>query len=79
MQTEVAETRQLITDNFVSQMHAARMLHFADRTVRWWCEHGAPPHILDALRRLDAGDITLTWARKLMRAKRTRRQARILS
>jgi len=73
MQTDVGETREHIGVLFGSQLGAARRLHFADRTVRWWCEHGAPPHVMAALRRLRAGEISVRWARELMRANRSRR------
>lgn len=66
-------TRDAIRALFGSQMAAARRLHFHDRTVRWWCQHGAPPHVLATLARLQRGEITLRWARKLMRSNRTRR------
>jgi 23S rRNA A1618 N6-methylase RlmF len=67
------ETRQLLVNLFGSQMESARRLHFHERTVRWWCQHGAPPHVLSALQRLHNGEISLRWARALIRDKRTRR------
>jgi hypothetical protein len=58
---------------FGSQMEASRRLHFHERSVRWWCQHGAPPHVLTALNRLHDGEISLRWARHLIRNKRSRR------
>jgi hypothetical protein len=69
----IADTRALIVALFGSQMEASRRLHFHDRTVRWWCERGAPQHVLEVLQRLADGEIKLRWARSLMHTKRTRR------
>lgn len=69
----VKTTRNLLTDLFGSQMAASRKLHMHERTVRWWCYEGAPPHVLHALDRLRRKEISLRWARTLMRSKRTRR------
>jgi 23S rRNA A1618 N6-methylase RlmF len=72
--TDVVEiTRDLLTTLFGSQMESARRLHFHERTVRWWCQHGAPPHVLRVLDRLRRDEISLRWARQLLRTKRTRR------
>jgi 23S rRNA A1618 N6-methylase RlmF len=70
----VKTTRRLLTQLFGSQMESARRLHFHERTVRWWCQHGAPPHVLRALDRYRRGEISLRWTRTLIRSKRTRRQ-----
>ena len=69
----IAATREVLTELFGSQMESARRLHFHERTVRFWCQHGAPPHVLNALWRLKDQEISLPWARQLMRTKRTRR------
>jgi hypothetical protein len=69
----VAQTRRLLDRLFGSQMEASRRLHFHERSVRWWCQHGAPPHVLEALGRLRRGEISLRWTRQLIRNKRTRR------
>ena len=74
--SEIAATRKLIQSHFGSQMEAARRLQFHERTVRWWCQHGAPPHIFDTLQRLDRGTISLAWARELMRRRRRRERGR---
>ena len=70
----VTTTRRLLRHLFGSQMESARRLHFHERTVRWWCQHGAPPHVLNVLDRLRRKEISLRWARHLLRSKRTRRQ-----
>jgi hypothetical protein len=71
--TEPATTRKLIGKLFASQLDCARRLHFVDRTVRYWCQHGAPPHVLNTLERLHKREISLPWARKLMHNSRSRR------
>jgi 23S rRNA A1618 N6-methylase RlmF len=71
----VSITRRLLEQLFGSQMESARRLHFHERTVRWWCQHGAPPHVLRVLDRLRREEISLRWARQLLRTKRTRRAA----
>lgn len=70
---EINITRALIGLTFSSQMEAARQLHMHERTVRWWCQHGAPPHVVAALSRLSKEEISLRWARTLIRTRRTRR------
>ena len=70
---EIRVTRELV-DQFGSQMAASRALHMHERTVRWWCQNGAPPHVFVALARYKDGEISLRWTRHLIRAKRTRRQ-----
>jgi 23S rRNA A1618 N6-methylase RlmF len=73
-ETDVVKiTRGLLTELFGSQLEASRRLHFHERSVRWWCQHGAPPHVLHALDRLKRNEISLRWARTLLRDKRTRR------
>ena len=72
MQTDVLATRRFITELFGSQLGAARALHFSERAVRWWCQHGAPPHIIDALVRYADGEISLRWTRALMQRRRRR-------
>jgi len=67
------EIRELLTDLFGSQMAAARRLHYHDRTVRWWCQFGPPPHVLKTLRRLANGEIQLRHARTTMHRRRERR------
>lgn len=79
-QTNIVKiTRGLLTDLFGSQMESARRLHMHERTVRWWCQFGAPPHVLHALDRLRREEISLRWARHLMRTRRTRRIRRQLN
>ena len=73
--SEIVETRRLIDSLFGSQLGAARQLHFSDRAVRWWCQFGAPPHIMAVLNRYEAGEISLTWARKLMVRRKRRPSA----
>lgn len=67
-------TRELIKQLFGSQMEASRRLKFHERSVRYWCQFGAPPHVLRVLDRLRRRDITLPWARQLLRQKRGRRK-----
>jgi hypothetical protein len=68
--------RKVLVDLFDSQLGAARQLHFGDRTVRYWVQHGAPPHIERSLRRLKAGKISLRQARRIMHEQRERRANR---
>jgi hypothetical protein len=70
---EKQHTKEMIALLFGSQMEASRRLHVHERTVRWWCKHGAPPHVLLVLYRLKDDEISLRWARTLIRTKRTRR------
>lgn len=71
---EIKDTRSLIRELFQSQMQASRELRFHERTVRWWCKMGAPPHVLNALQRLWSGEIDLRTARRRMRKHRERRE-----
>ena len=68
--------KKTLNDLFESQLGAARKLDFADRTVRYWVQHGAPPHIERSLRRLKAGKISLRHARRMMHEQRERRPSR---
>ena len=70
---DLIEIRRLIVKIFGSQMEASRRLHTAERTVRYWCQNGPPPHVADALRRLAADQISLQWARFLIKKRRGRR------
>jgi hypothetical protein len=74
---EVIAIRRLLVQLFKSQMQASRQLHFHARTIRCWCHHGAPPHVLPILRRLQRKQISLPWARKLLRLERSRQRRTI--
>lgn len=65
--------RHLIEAMFDSQSEAARQLGVADRTVRYWLERGAAGHVMTALNRLRAKEITLKHARRLLHTTRQRR------
>ena len=68
--------KNLLIELFDSQLNAARKLHFSERNVRYWCQSGAPLHVMSALRRLQAGEISLRWARQLMQRRRRRDNGR---
>src|SRR6516165_12732705 len=70
------EVKKLIVDLFGNQLEAARKLQFADRTVRYWCQNGAPPHVERVLRNLKRKKISLRSARKQLRQQRERRPNR---
>ena len=73
---EQAWIKKLLVELFRSQLNAARQLQFAERTVRYWCQHGAPPHVERILKNLKAKKISLRHARKLLRQQRQRRPNR---
>lgn len=75
LRTQIKQTRDTLEQLFGSQMQASRELGFHERTVRWWCKHGAPPHIINALERLASGAIDLRTARRHMRRNRQRRES----
>ena len=68
--------KKLLVELFGSQLAAARQLQFAERTVRYWCQHGAPPHVELILKNLKHKKISLRHARKLLREQRERRPNR---
>jgi len=71
--------KKLLIELFKSQLGAARKLQFADRTVRYWCQNGAPPHVERILRNLKRKKISLRSARKQLRQQRERRPNRAAS
>ena len=76
LQLRKAFVRDVLVNVFGGQMQAARALKFHDRTVRWWCQYGAPDHVLSVLERVQNGEISIAWARHLLRTKRSRRRKR---
>ena len=68
--------KKTLVDLFGSQLGAARKLQFADRTVRYWCQNGAPPHVERVLLNLNRKKISLRSARKQLRQQRERRPNR---
>jgi len=68
--------KKLLVDLFGNQLEAARKLQFADRSVRYWVQHGAPPHVERVLRNLKRKKISLRSARKQLRQQRERRPNR---
>jgi hypothetical protein len=67
------QTKRAMITLFGGQSQGARALGFTDRTVRYWCEVGAPPHIARNLYKLYHGQITVREARKRMKLERQRR------
>lgn len=65
--------KKLLVDLFNSQLEAARKLGFQDRTVRYWVQHGAPPHVERVLLNLKRKKVSLRSARKQLRQQRERR------
>ena len=65
--------RKTLVELFGSQLGAARNLGFQDRTVRYWVQYGAPPHVERVLRNLKRKKISLRSARKQLRQQRERR------
>ena len=68
--------RKILVELFGSQLGAARNLGFQDRTVRYWVQYGAPPHVERVLRNLKRKKISLRSARKQLRQQRERRPNR---
>src|SRR6516164_694101 len=71
--------KKTLVDLFGSQLGAARKLQFADRTVRYWCQNGAPPHVERVLLNLKRKKISLRSARKQLRQQRERRPNRAVT
>ena len=67
------ETKIVLEKLFGSQMEAARRLGYHERTVRYWCEFGAPPHVKQGLRDYASGLINLATLKLRLRRDRTRR------